>query len=630
MRQLGLHVRIRGQGQREAAFGSRQAAGPLEQPHPAGAETHERPPRGALFGGAARRLLDRHLQLTVEVVGHDRREQPSLIGGAASAGDVIHLGLGLQLREDRLLRAAPVVQRQELSRRERGVGEDHLELVPVFVGSEEIQLQGSFALFRLTGADEDETPCLLPAVRLPVALEELHVLSGAVPEQALLDFPFQLREALEGYRDRVLDAERIERVDDLLGEERAVHAHLEDHVGQDLPDFIEAGEDERASAVRVVHVAGTVPDIEDLPGLCYGTEQRIVAPLSFLLFVVPDRRALRHARGTDHRAVEVQRQACRCVLLQPLEHQRAREPAQLPHRRLVHPVECATDGRHIRQALQPQRALHHRVVLVVAQVREPPIPDQKMHDQQHHDRGVPEDGADRQVIEAPAQPALQPQALEQGLEHHETGERGQLLVLETDLRQRAGFPMYGRLANLHTDGRLSGLDPTCGNADHNRVEAVFSFQTNNLNDLQRSPKVRVAEPFNRASQAGITGADASASEILCTWRDKVAKADMKKKPDAQKLDIATQTHLRRTVVRAVRGGMSQTEASKVYGASLRAVSKWRALERTGGLRALKQKAQTACRRRTPAAGAIGAHPASDHRLAAGPIEAAVLSVDAGG
>ena len=64
---------------------------------------------------------------------------------------------------------------------------------------------------------------------------------------------------------------------------------------------------------------------------------------------------------------------------------------------------------------------------------------------------------------------------------------------------------------------------------------------------------------------------------------------MKNRPDARKLDIATQTHLRRTVVRAVRGGMSQTEASKVYGASLRAVSKWIALERTGGLRALKQK-----------------------------------------
>ena len=64
---------------------------------------------------------------------------------------------------------------------------------------------------------------------------------------------------------------------------------------------------------------------------------------------------------------------------------------------------------------------------------------------------------------------------------------------------------------------------------------------------------------------------------------------MKNRPDARKLDIAKQTHLRRTVVRAVRGGMSQTDASKVYGASLRAVNKWMALDRTGGLRALTQK-----------------------------------------
>ena len=134
MQQFVLHVRIGGQGQREAAFGSRQAAGPLDQPHSAGAETHERPPRGALFGGAARRLACRHLQFPVEVVGRDRREQPGLIRAAASAGDVIHLGLGLQLREERLLGAAPVVKRQELARRQCRVGEDTLQALqlPLF------------------------------------------------------------------------------------------------------------------------------------------------------------------------------------------------------------------------------------------------------------------------------------------------------------------------------------------------------------------------------------------------------------------------------------------------------------------------------------------------------------------
>jgi transposase len=55
------------------------------------------------------------------------------------------------------------------------------------------------------------------------------------------------------------------------------------------------------------------------------------------------------------------------------------------------------------------------------------------------------------------------------------------------------------------------------------------------------------------------------------------------------LDTATQTHLRRSVVQAVRGGMKQTQASQVFGVSLRAVNKWVALDKAGGLRALKPK-----------------------------------------
>ena len=66
---------------------------------------------------------------------------------------------------------------------------------------------------------------------------------------------------------------------------------------------------------------------------------------------------------------------------------------------------------------------------------------------------------------------------------------------------------------------------------------------------------------------------------------------MKGRPDARKLDIATQTNLRRTAVQAVHGGMRQTEASNVFGVVLRAVSKWMARDRSGGLRALKQKAR---------------------------------------
>lgn len=57
---------------------------------------------------------------------------------------------------------------------------------------------------------------------------------------------------------------------------------------------------------------------------------------------------------------------------------------------------------------------------------------------------------------------------------------------------------------------------------------------------------------------------------------------MNGKTDARRLDPATQAHLRRLVVLAVRGGMKQTEAAKQYQVSLRAVNKWVALDKAGG------------------------------------------------
>lgn len=59
--------------------------------------------------------------------------------------------------------------------------------------------------------------------------------------------------------------------------------------------------------------------------------------------------------------------------------------------------------------------------------------------------------------------------------------------------------------------------------------------------------------------------------------------------DARTLEPSALHLLRRQVVQAVRGGMSQTDAAHTFRASLRAVSKWRRLDREGGLRALTLK-----------------------------------------
>ena len=61
------------------------------------------------------------------------------------------------------------------------------------------------------------------------------------------------------------------------------------------------------------------------------------------------------------------------------------------------------------------------------------------------------------------------------------------------------------------------------------------------------------------------------------------------KRDARKLAPAAQEFLRRQVVAAVDGGMTQGKAASTFGASLRAVSKWVALSRGGGPEALTPK-----------------------------------------
>ena len=66
---------------------------------------------------------------------------------------------------------------------------------------------------------------------------------------------------------------------------------------------------------------------------------------------------------------------------------------------------------------------------------------------------------------------------------------------------------------------------------------------------------------------------------------------MANKADARKLDPSAQDHLRRLAVNAVRKGMKQTQAAQTFRVSLRAVNKWVAIDKAGGLRALKQKAR---------------------------------------
>jgi transposase len=62
---------------------------------------------------------------------------------------------------------------------------------------------------------------------------------------------------------------------------------------------------------------------------------------------------------------------------------------------------------------------------------------------------------------------------------------------------------------------------------------------------------------------------------------------MHRHDDARTLAPAAQAHVRRLAVKAVRAGLRQTAAAKTYGVSRCAVTKWMAIDKVGGLRALK-------------------------------------------
>ena len=110
----------------------------------------------------------------------------------------------------------------------------------------------------------------------------------------------------------------MQRDDNGVAEEGAVHAHLDVQAGQCRPDLVNASQNEFAGAVRVVHIAGAEEEVENLAGLGDGTEQGIVAALPFLLAVEANRGAFRPTVGAEHGAVEVesdpaQRESCEAL-----------------------------------------------------------------------------------------------------------------------------------------------------------------------------------------------------------------------------------------------------------------------------------------------------------------------------
>jgi hypothetical protein len=109
------------------------------------------------------------------------------------------------------------------------------------------------------------------------------------------------------------------------------------------------------------------------------------------------------------------------------------ETAQISDTAVIQARQCPADGGHIRQALKSQQAAYHGIVLVIAHIPKTAIAQQQVDSQQRYDNAVTIDRADGKVTETPRQLMLQADAAEQRLEHHQSGKRGQSLILKFDL-----------------------------------------------------------------------------------------------------------------------------------------------------------------------------------------------------
>ena len=295
MQQLGSDGGICTHGEGKLSLWSSQATGTLDELAAQGAELFEVPQRYTFFGCVSVRGSAEHLQFPVQIVRQHSRQHEGLIPCLGAGRHIVHLCLGLEFGEDGLLGATTVVEGDHFAGAHGLVGDEDLEVVAVFEGDEEVQLDRTLVLPPVLNANQHEAETPAPAGRFPVRLEEAALSVQAAPAFPVLDQRPEGGEARERHADGELHTLGIEQGDDLVAEEGAVQAGLDDAVWQYLPDFPYAFLDEVVGAIGVVHIPGPVSDIEDLAGLGDGTEQRVVAALPLLFAVEADRRALGEA-----------------------------------------------------------------------------------------------------------------------------------------------------------------------------------------------------------------------------------------------------------------------------------------------------------------------------------------------
>lgn len=260
--------------------------------------------------------------------------------------------------------------------------------------------------------------------------------------------------------------------------------------------FLDASQNEIAGTVRIVNVAGAEEEVEDLAGLGDGTEQRVVAALSFLLAVESDGGAFCPAVGAEHRAVEVESEAAQWKSREALQHQTAKQVPQFVDHGLCDLGQDSADRGDMRKTTQLEQAQDERVVIVEAGVSQVSIPEQDMNEEAEHHNGIAVGSRGSELSEALLEAVSEVKAIKKSLEQDQSGEGCELLIFEAELGESVGFTSNLRSAKLH-GGDLHGVLIVSWRIDCNPNRSPFYI---NSPWAQTSPRVKSRQtPQTRAN-----------------------------------------------------------------------------------------------------------------------------------
>ena len=312
-----FYYRIGTQRECECPGGACNTSSSLQQRSSKGIGLGELPKCSTFFCRSTGTRMDKHMKFPQDIMRQYCRHQVKMISVQPSNGDIIHIALRLQLAARVFLRPSAIMKVENLLHGGLLVSHDHLELESVLLRNKEVKLNSFLGLLFDSLSNKEKAKLVIPFLGLPIGVEVGQFTIEAPPASSAINHLLQLRKALKGHGDGELNVLFVQLLHNLVAEEGAVHAHFDIDAGTGSPNASDAVKDELHGSIGIMDIARTGQHIKDLGRLGDSTEQGIVASLSFLLLVEPDRRAFGHSSSANDRSVEVHRQSGKLKGLQP-------------------------------------------------------------------------------------------------------------------------------------------------------------------------------------------------------------------------------------------------------------------------------------------------------------------------